>query len=710
MLLRIDVRCLWCVAFLAVILLSSPSFAAEAAGGLVAEWTFEEGKGEVAADASGNNNDGALRNNPEWVEDGIGTALKFDGVDDYVDCGATETLEIKKQISLEAWVYPIEPSSGAGEPLILGKGIYAYGLVYNPGTIWFYISSGGWHCVSEIPTKEWTHVVGTYDGKKMRLYINGNFYTGYTMPQPDTPIKNPEIATYTKQKCTVLIGSRGDAHFRGMVDNARIYNRPLSKEEVKAHYLAEKKLVKQPPPVPRKMLKGLALKVYDAGDSEKALVITSRETVSSDLTVPSNIRLKFETGGVCEVTKGVTLTINGSLEAPLTQIFRGAGKVVIGGGYMEKVYPQWWGAKAGDGEDDTSPIQAAIDSGRAVFFHGGRYDISSRLVIYSGSILEGALSTPEIHATETLPAMLQRPDLTPPPDGIHYNYATRIDNIRITNLRFHGEDSVIGLDFTNTNYVWLENVAVTNCRTGIMMAELGMYNTFISPVISRCETGMEWNIGTMNNNIFGGRIAVVKTGILVNLTSQLNIYGITFDAYDEVGVDIKRGDQVNLNDAWFDSVPPSVAVRVGPRVSACSIINPRFSGPIGKAANRVDDQSGNTLILDAAGDANSTLTGQRLKASVLYTEGISATATRAMNLRGQATIGGANKQVVVKFPTPEPDEEYFITATVVSTEGSPAPEARNTFITGKSAGGFNLHLQKAPGEGNSVKVDWILVR
>lgn len=153
----------------------------------------------------------------------------------------------------------------------------------------------------------------------------------------------------------------------------------------------------------------------------------------------------------------------------------------------------------------------------------------------------------------------------------------------------------MGLDLTNVNYVWLENVSVTDCQTGIMMAQLGMYETFINPVISRCDTGIEFNIGTMDSNIFGGRIAVVKTGILINNTGQLNIYGFTFDAYTGTAVDIRTGDSVNLMHPWFDSVEGTVPAKIGPSVSSCTIVNPRFSGPTPKV---IDNQSQTTVISD----------------------------------------------------------------------------------------------------------------
>ncbi|MEK7397513.1 MAG: hypothetical protein AAB116_11315, partial [Candidatus Poribacteria bacterium] len=61
-----------------VFMLFSVSIAFPAEEGLVGYWSFDEGKGDIAADSSGNKNDGKLIRNPEWVEGKFGKALKFD--------------------------------------------------------------------------------------------------------------------------------------------------------------------------------------------------------------------------------------------------------------------------------------------------------------------------------------------------------------------------------------------------------------------------------------------------------------------------------------------------------------------------------------------------------------------------------------------------------------------------------------------------------
>jgi hypothetical protein len=80
-------------------------------------WHFDDGTGCIANDSSGRNNDGILNNMyaSNWVPEGSamsGTALSFDGIDDYVRVDDADSLDLTDAITIEAWMKPLEDSEG----------------------------------------------------------------------------------------------------------------------------------------------------------------------------------------------------------------------------------------------------------------------------------------------------------------------------------------------------------------------------------------------------------------------------------------------------------------------------------------------------------------------------------------------------------------------------------------------------------------------
>lgn len=122
--------------------------------------------------------------------------------------------------------------------------------------------------------------------------------------------------------------------------------------------------------------------ITDIGSANKTLLLAPGTwTISANVTVPPNINLRFEQGAILSIGGAYIFTINGPLDAPLSQIFSGGGEVSIGSGYIERLYPQWWGAK-GDGVTDNrntiqSTINAALNSKSVVYFPAGTYIVSS---------------------------------------------------------------------------------------------------------------------------------------------------------------------------------------------------------------------------------------------------------------------------------------------------------------------------------------------
>ncbi len=84
------------------------------AAGLVGHWTFDEGSGTTASDASGNSNDGVLVDNPTWSPDTPGAfsshSLAFDG-DDYISVDHHSSLDLAtNDFTTAAWIKADPPA------------------------------------------------------------------------------------------------------------------------------------------------------------------------------------------------------------------------------------------------------------------------------------------------------------------------------------------------------------------------------------------------------------------------------------------------------------------------------------------------------------------------------------------------------------------------------------------------------------------------
>lgn len=112
------------------------------------------------------------------------------------------------------------------------------------------------------------------------------------------------------------------------------------------------------------------------GSASRAVVISAPVSVASNLTVPTNVELRFERGGRLDLANGVTLTVRGEIVAGLQQIFsygNSACAVVFGSGADQRgrpdVRPEWWGALGDDTTDDSAAHQRMLDVG-AELEHG----------------------------------------------------------------------------------------------------------------------------------------------------------------------------------------------------------------------------------------------------------------------------------------------------------------------------------------------------
>ncbi len=192
--------------------------------GLVAAYGFDAGSGSSAADSSGKGNVGSI-SGAVWSGAGrFGSALSFDGVNDWVTVPDASTLDLTTGMTLEAWV---RPSALGGWRTVVFKerpGGVVYGLFADQagsrplGQV-FIGSERNAVGTAALPLNAWTHLATTYDGSWLRLYVNGSLASSLAV--------SGAMAASTG---VLHLGGNSvwGEWFAGLIDEVRIYDRALS--------------------------------------------------------------------------------------------------------------------------------------------------------------------------------------------------------------------------------------------------------------------------------------------------------------------------------------------------------------------------------------------------------------------------------------------------------------------------------------------------
>ena len=197
---------------------------------LVGWWKLDETSGLIAADASGNGNDGTLKGDPQWAAGMLGGAIELDGTGDYVDCGAGDPLNLTDEVTIACWM-KVRTFTKAWQTIV-GKGDN-YQLERNSqdDVVNFYIGTPGRRTgpgVTNVNDGEWHHVAGTYDGAAMRLYIDGTLDKEAPNSGPLSPDGDPLYMGESAQW--------PNRHFDGWIDDVRVFGGVLTADHIQDLY------------------------------------------------------------------------------------------------------------------------------------------------------------------------------------------------------------------------------------------------------------------------------------------------------------------------------------------------------------------------------------------------------------------------------------------------------------------------------------------
>jgi glucose/arabinose dehydrogenase len=200
--------------------------------GLVAAWSFNQGSGGTAPDATGRGHTGILSGGATWTAAGrYGGALSFDGTSGMVSVPDAADLRLSSGLTLEAWVRPATVSTRRTVLFRERTGGLAYALYAgsnNTRPQGYAYLTGAERAVTgptALPLDTWTHLAVSYDGTTLRMFRNGTQVATHAATGAI-----PALPGALRIGANPLWGE----YFTGQLDELRVYNRALTPTEITA--------------------------------------------------------------------------------------------------------------------------------------------------------------------------------------------------------------------------------------------------------------------------------------------------------------------------------------------------------------------------------------------------------------------------------------------------------------------------------------------
>jgi hypothetical protein len=202
---------------------------------------LNENTGTSAGDRSGGTGGATLTNGPTWATGTGGSALAFDGTNDYVVGTANSPIATNDSLTVSAWVYLADTSTTHIAVSQNSANFYAYALGYGSASgKWVFSMSNTNSTGSAVVTASstsapvintWTHLVGVYDstGQQIQLYVDG--------------VREASVAKTSAwtSSAPVILGYANNAgavtyRWAGRIDEVSAYQSALRLSDVQALY------------------------------------------------------------------------------------------------------------------------------------------------------------------------------------------------------------------------------------------------------------------------------------------------------------------------------------------------------------------------------------------------------------------------------------------------------------------------------------------
>jgi hypothetical protein len=213
---------------------------------VVAIWTLDENGGDKVMDSSGNDNNGAFAaGEPQWVEGKFGSALRFDGAHNagaFVEMGAPVVVDTV-DFSMGCFVNPGDTQntwtnilSSHQEPPrrgisfeMIDTNLNLFGIAIGDGPNW----AGNGNV--QLDTDVWNHMAFVRTGNIGTWYWNG-VPDEFEMPGGRFELASADPVVAATSNFRIGNWVLGGREFNGVVDDAFLFERALSADEIKDIY------------------------------------------------------------------------------------------------------------------------------------------------------------------------------------------------------------------------------------------------------------------------------------------------------------------------------------------------------------------------------------------------------------------------------------------------------------------------------------------